>query len=251
MRGEHCPSRQGRPVRRGSSPHARGTQRHEERKQPQVGIIPACAGNTKSLCRKQARQQDHPRMRGEHVEYGHRQNVGQGSSPHARGTRPYRNGTDKVVGIIPACAGNTPSSGNARGLPRDHPRMRGEHDYRVHARIRGQGSSPHARGTLPHRLELERERGIIPACAGNTPCHRRTRDSSRDHPRMRGEHAKRHNPYCWEVGSSPHARGTLLGNIISDMRVWDHPRMRGEHSPDASEMTVEEGSSPHARGTPG
>ena len=33
--------------------------------------------------------------------------------------------------------------------------------------------------------------GIIPACAGSTPSTELTRFSTRDHPRLRGEHVRR------------------------------------------------------------
>ena len=170
MRGEH----RSQPLRgrnkRGSSPHARGapagraragsrTRDHPRMRGEHAprgrgprrgqGIIPACAGSTSdetslrfcvmgssphargallSCWSISPRPRDHPRMRGEHlVDLRER----------------YR-----LPGIIPACAGSTPSvleiktasagsSPHARGARRptqdavgtggDHPRMRGEH----------------------------------------------------------------------------------------------------------------------------
>ena len=50
------------------------------------------------------------------------------------------------------------------------------------------GSSPHVRGTLnPYRCPNIRM-GIIPACAGNTKPCTATGNTTRDHPRMCGEH---------------------------------------------------------------
>ena len=71
------------------------------------------------------------------------------------------------------------------------------------------------------------------------------------------------------MGSSPHARGTLVGITPTAIMFGiipacagntlycyillsvcgDHPRMRGEHIPDSAESKCGRGSSPHARGT--
>ena len=192
-----------------------------------------------------------------------------GSSPHARGTPEWDTQSDTESGIIPACAGNTPSR-LASPLPRwDHPRMRGEHRSDTLVRSSVLGSSPHARGTQSTRYDPACRPGIIPACAGNTFTlgHSGLRDG--DHPRMRGEHAT-YTPGAWcPPGSSPHARGTqsiqaatqqtrgiipaCAGNTgMSRPRVRacrDHPRMRGEHVQAGALCHVVEGSSPHARGT--
>ena len=163
---------QGRVVGSGSSPHTRGT--------------PTCP----VWCH--VRRRDHPRIRGEH----------RARSAGARTTR----------GIIPAYAGNTVRDAGHRGairgssphtrgtlpprslccpLPRDHPRIRGEH--RDVMRI------------LPLSV------GIIPAYAGNTGAWR--------------------SPAEFVLGSSPHTRGTPSWAITSLPITWDHPRIRGEHSP--------------------
>ena len=72
------------------------------------------------------------------------------------------------VGIIPACAGNTRPRSTRRFSARDHPRVCGEHADKVDQQVIDMGSSPRVRGTLD-ALEVRRlERGIIPACAGNT-----------------------------------------------------------------------------------
>ena len=85
-------------------------------------------------------------MRGEHY-FGAGASVSEmGSSPHARGAQTKTHPNAHSCGIIPACAGSTPTSpcGNHRG--RDHPRMRGEHMCRCRDSMRVTGSSPHARG---------------------------------------------------------------------------------------------------------
>ena len=130
------------------------------------------------------------------------------------------------------------------------------------------GSSPHARGArhgVSSRRWLSR---IIPACAGSTP-HRCLRAlQGRDHPRMRGEHARFKIPAQAFGGSSPHARGAqyplprihvrkgiipaCAGSTVcvsgSLRQARDHPRMRGEHTACTRSRRTASGSSPHARG---
>ena len=152
-----------------------------------------------------------------------------GSSPHARGTQHVSRRVIRSTGIIPACAGNTIRPVPDRRGTRDHPRMRGEHNHECSRGQDGEGSSPHARGTLPRHIAQLEAGGIIPACAGNTPNPNTTCRSS--------------------AGSSPHARGTPRVTLKSTMpsgiipacagntpshssggtSARDHPRMRGEH----------------------
>ena len=288
MRGEHIPCAMAFCSRLGSSPHARGAQHADRVGGNASGIIPACAGSTALLSLVVAAGQDHPRMRGEHRASRGGQCGAKGSSPHARGALVYEMCRLNPSGIIPACAGSTrarcgpgPWSGDhprmrgehasARPPARrgwDHPRMRGEHENTEHDVMTVQGSSPHARGAHSVYLAARSLGGIIPACAGSTPraCGRSL--GSRDHPRMRGEHAANNASRGGVGGSSPHARGALslqmaeareLGIIpacAGSTRVsargrahlGDHPRMRGEHRGADSGRAGWAGSSPHARG---
>ena len=210
MRGEHITGQLLPALQPGSSPHARGTPRVTLKSITPSGIIPACAGNTRSRTARRSRTGDHPRMRGEHMPVGWKLAVSLGSSPHARGTPSVAGITTVLIGIIPACAGNT---GYPIAIARrrwDHPRMRGEHiTYGVEG-ANSQGSSPHARGTRRMAVDLPYGEGIIPACAGNTAFMAFSTCNRRDHPRMRGEHADNSSMTFNSEGSSPHARGTLM-----------------------------------------
>ena len=90
-----------------SSPHSRGT--HEDGTDPreEPGIIPAFAGNTRLSESCPFLSRDHPRIRGEHRRMQSPARTLLGSSPHSRGTHGVLEGIEKVVGIIPAFAGNT------------------------------------------------------------------------------------------------------------------------------------------------
>ena len=73
------------------------------------------------------------------------------------------------------------------------------------------GSSPHARGALGPRCSAGRHRRLIPACAGSTQQMQTYGSDPRAHPRMRGEHAVVLEGGGGAGGSSPHARGALIG----------------------------------------
>ena len=208
-------------------------------------------------------------MRGEHLLYCSSLSKNSGSSPHARGTLPFGIRLRDLAGIIPACAGNTLRRTPSSISRRDHPRMRGEHKSGWIALPTSSGSSPHARGTPLVGVGVGLLQGIIPACAGNTSPRSRRRCSTKDHPRMRGEHGSMAAFSSLSTGSSPHARGTRFGRLPARLHSgiipacagntspapasrrgsWDHPRMRGEHCIPMTLGISGPGSSPHARGT--
>ena len=188
MRGEHMAKSTNCCKSLGSSPHVRGTRLYYGKQLFQQGIIPACAGNTRSASWRPPNCRDHPRMRGEHMRLLRKPSPPQGSSPHARGTRTGRANGIRSAPIIPACAGNTVPSYAGRSCSGDHPRMRGEHVTLQPRYVAKRGSSPHARGTRFADSRRFGIHGIIPACAGNTRSRNWLTCSARDHPRMRGEH---------------------------------------------------------------
>ena len=148
------------------------------------------------------------------------------------------------------------------------PRIRGEHEDKRYADWDRAGSSPHTRGARARTLCVRGPLGIIPAYAGSTRRRRPPASSSRDHPRIRGEHKAASVVPDSILGSSPHTRGApggdgrsvLSGGIIpayagSTRRRWtkcsirrDHPRIRGEHPLTFICASHRDGSSPHTRG---
>lgn len=93
---------------------------------------------------------------------------GTGSSPLARGVPDDITVPVTAEGIIPACAGSTPSSGACATPLRDHPSLRGEYAF--------------LSGTLPKVFR------ITPACAGSTLQRVCQALFTRDHPSLRGEY---------------------------------------------------------------
>ena len=133
----------------GSSPHVRRALLHVQKGGSLAGIIPACAGSTRSACAPLIPWRDHPRMCGEHKYKGEFLYKVKGSSPHVRGAHGLGHAVDAPVRIIPACAGSTDLVDLGLGSVL--------------------GSSPHVRGALRASQRHEVRGGIIPACAGSTP----------------------------------------------------------------------------------
>ena len=193
-----------------------------------------------------------------------------GSSPRVRGTPGPRLAYRNISGIIPACAGNTSGGGFPIRPAGDHPRVCGEHLGSFWPGETMRGSSPRVRGTLNTIYTQESYKGIIPACAGNTPRGYRRCEDTGDHPRVCGEHPTCRPTNVWKRGSSPRVRGTLSRSgcqapwpgiipACAGNTSWpeskltlsrDHPRVCGEHLLPVSLLFCSPGSSPRVRGTP-
>ena len=234
-----------------------------------TGIIPAHAGNTKAFLYAVSSLWDHPRACGEHLVLSPCTTCDQGSSPRMRGTPAVDDVHHRLVGIIPAHAGNTRHGAYVRTLRWDHPRACGEHaGISLHDQG-ATGSSPRMRGTLTPALLASLRHGIIPAHAGNTICVPLRWIAPRDHPRACGEHLLFLLASASSQGSSPRMRGTHVGRIRNkQMRgiipahagntailkscrlgIRDHPRACGEHEMLVIISDGAMGSSPRMRGT--
>ena len=168
MRGEHHRTRHMQGLLLGSSPRARGAHPAPLGHGRHRGIIPACAGSTRSPGLRTARSGDHPRVRGEHRGHRDHHRAGGGSSPRARGAQALEWAQGALDGIIPACAGSTSAPLVPLSPGRDHPRVRGEHISVSRRKRWRRGSSPRARGAPRPGPSRPPPEGIIPACAGST-----------------------------------------------------------------------------------
>ena len=211
---------------------------------------------------------DHPRIRGEHSWFSPSIRISGGSSPHTRGARIIATVCDDNVRIIPAYAGSTVRRRRLPRNPWDHPRIRGEHCCALMDFAVFQGSSPHTRGAPKAVWDGVCRAWIIPAYAGSTARVGNHSLSTRDHPRIRGEHIHARAGHRFVSGSSPHTRGARYREIgfetidriipayagstsasrATSRPTTDHPRIRGEHAPSEGRERWSVGSSPHTRG---
>ena len=174
----------------GSSPRVRGTVLLGLHEPLDVGIIPACAGNSSSSQDLTLSSRDHPRACGEQATCRWKSQSRMGSSPRVRGTGLHLHQARQGPGIIPARAGNSLQVMRHGGINRDHPRACGEQEFSSIVSNKGKGSSPRVRGTELMADLDDAVLGIIPARAGN---RRRSGCGGRsgwDHPRACGEQTK-------------------------------------------------------------
>ena len=172
---------------------------------------------------------DHPRLRGEYMDWKTGRMRLTGSPPLARGIPILTVGAERPIRITPACAGNTMVQGTT---------------YKPF-----EGSPPLARGILVALEGMVSPDGITPACAGNTRRYSDFLLRLWDHPRLRGEYYNHVTPPPGCFGSPPLARGipeeaidrryqtritpACAGN--TGRNLWcrdtagDHPRLRGEY----------------------
>ena len=152
----------------GSSPRVRGKPLDPQSTQAAEGLIPACAGKTRSCQQRRYPSGAHPRVCGENLAVNIRLVEQVGSSPRVRGKRKTTAASKGPHRLIPACAGKTAALRIAVHAHWAHPRVCGENLVLTVGLKPPVGSSPRVRGKrgeLEHRYGLRR---LIPACAGKT-----------------------------------------------------------------------------------
>ena len=152
----------------GSSPRVRGAVEVGVGVVLHVGIIPACAGSSRTRPMRPTSVWDHPRVCGEQCYELSDGEMYEGSSPRVRGAAPAVPSHQAPTRIIPACAGSRRSRTWATAPPRDHPRVCGEQFVVTPLVTVGLGSSPRVRGAARLHEGARPRRGIIPACAGSS-----------------------------------------------------------------------------------
>ena len=120
----------------GLSPRVRGNQESGVRVVVEQGSIPACAGEPRRRCRRLATSRVYPRVCGGTLLIRRFALLAQGLSPRVRGNHLRLGGMGKLLGSIPACAGEP--------LLRHFPRQ----PYGVYPRVCG--------GTTSHTSLIDR-----------------------------------------------------------------------------------------------
>ena len=145
----------------------RGTCNAAPNSGPNLGLIPAGAGNMQRRPEFRSESRAHPRGCGEHKIEGLTKVEAWGSSPRVRGT--FQGGLLRLanLGLIPAGAGNIKLLRWAVWNVGAHPRGCGEHDDEDAPVVPPLGSSPRVRGTWMAGRPRTGGHGLIPAGAGN------------------------------------------------------------------------------------
>ena len=193
----------------GSSPQVRGRLHSEVAHAAADGLIPAGAGQTAWGHPWRDFGGAHPRRCGADPGILRTTHTARGSSPQVRGRRRSGIPPVRLVGLIPAGAGQTLPSQYRRYAVRAHPRRCGADKYRHQGRSDGAGSSPQVRGRPAPGGAARRRAGLIPAGAGQTEQRRGHFRTNWAHPRRCGADScppPLHQP---GPGSSPQVRGRL------------------------------------------
>ena len=254
----------------GSSPLTRGKHRPWRRSRRSGRLIPAHAGKTGHLHRREIVDAAHPRSRGENTPPQDEDDCYTGSSPLTRGKRGLGTPGRRHRRLIPAHAGKTCLRGSAVGPRPAHPRSRGENRDMGGTVPPRPGSSPLTRGKPPDGSRATANRRLIPAHAGKTRPGRPRRGWRGAHPRSRGENRRRGRELFRLAGSSPLTRGKrrtcqlfpfgcrLIPAHAGKTRMRPrsravrraHPRSRGENGLLHGLDEEGAGSSPLTRGKP-
>ena len=170
----------------GSSPRVRGRRHRVVEHAVRVGLIPACAGQTRPSSLARTARRAHPRVCGADLMSACLMETAYGSSPRVRGRRHHVSTAETRHGLIPACAGQTDAALFHESVQRAHPRVCGADGFRCAPRGGAGGSSPRVRGRLKLRIKARVLEGLIPACAGQTGVEHLCRGCDWAHPRVCG-----------------------------------------------------------------
>ena len=133
-------------VAMGSPPRMRGAPAAHGAASRSRGITPAYAGSTCLCGSPGCRRGDHPRVCGEHWQRPRIRWISVGSPPRMRGALRRSECRADSDRITPAYAGSTDRGSSCRRLPRDHPRVCGEHELTLTSVDYEMGSPPRMRG---------------------------------------------------------------------------------------------------------
>ena len=151
-----------------------------------------------------------------------------GSSPRVRGKQLGAAHRVAAPGLIPACAGKTPTSPPDRTRSWAHPRACGENDAAAEGAWVPVGSSPRVRGKPVQVIPDIRLVGLIPARAGKTTAPPGADAHSTAHPRACGENCHEDRRRSRYGGSSPRVRGKLGGVGHCPEAGWLIPARAGK-----------------------
>ena len=152
----------------------------------------------------------------------------EGLSPRVRGKRRQATFWRRLVGSIPACAGETQQTPRRRITPAVYPRVCGGNFSETGGADPFRGLSPRVRGKLRSCSFRRAIGGSIPACAGETAWPRPLRGWRGVYPRVCGG-----NPWFQHIadrlrGLSPRVRGKQSTAALEHISPGSIPACAGE-----------------------
>ena len=191
----------------GLSPRVRGKLRYRLGSTRPSGSIPACAGETSDMDTARRKCVVYPRVCGGNSTSPAVAVSWDGLSPRVRGKPRDSDETQKGIGSIPACAGETRPVSIIIAAATVYPRVCGGNAACSSTdRVRC-GLSPRVRGKLIGMVVRPLWMRSIPACAGETCNQRQTRQPLKVYPRVCGGNTPSRPGLPHDVGLSPRVRG--------------------------------------------
>ena len=172
--------------------------------------------------------QKHPRLRGEDPPLEIVEVYRPETPPLTRGRRDGELGREHGPGNTPAYAGKTLPPLHGLDLVKKHPRLRGEDSGKSCFTTQSMETPPLTRGRPGLSKPFGFLEGNTPAYAGKTFASLCSRQSTRKHPRLRGEDRESTAARPSLSGNTPaYAGKTSVADGMPDV-VGKHPRLRGE-----------------------
>ena len=215
----------------GLSPRVRGNPERQNRRSPNAGSIPACAGEPWIHRRLSAVSAVYPRVCGGTQRGRASKPDAGGLSPRVRGNRLPPPRTRQSYRSIPACAGEPAKYGVLAARIKVYPRVCGGTLECLPRLAIGQGLSPRVRGNPPRPHAATLPPRSIPACAGE-PCNGAAEQTPIwVYPRVCGGTGWRGEMGSERAGLSPRVRGnpSHIAALIDYVRSI--PACAGEPQP--------------------
>ena len=191
----------------GLSPRVRGKPAACRQSRGRGRSIPACAGEAPMRCSPAPGFRVYPRVCGGSSPGQSWMNAGGGLSPRVRGKPPARIGPGRLIGSIPACAGEA-TANTARITGRAvYPRVCGGSRRAADPERHRQGLSPRVRGKPGCGVGETGRHRSIPACAGEAPARYTGHSGLAVYPRVCGGSPSPAPAADPALGLSPRVRG--------------------------------------------
>ena len=126
--------------------------------------------------------------------------------------------------------------------------MRGEYLVTPIALTGSVGTPPLTRGIPYSNFSIVDSDRNTPACAGNTGMRCVARQSTWEHPRLRGEYCSFRCCAWYRCRNTPACAGNTRLFMVTVRLLEEHPRLRGEYDPVKAFETIIWGTPPLARG---
>ena len=214
--------------RRGLSPRVRGSRRHDRAGHQHRGSIPACAGEPFGHAAEVALERVYPRVCGGARWPSGTRRAPAGLSPRVRGSHCPLVAALRLVGSIPACAGEPLRPRGASTIRRVYPRVCGGAEKGQIEKAVGPGLSPRVRGSPGQTHQHDYLVGSIPACAGEPCSASSTPRPRRVYPRVCGGAPPNQSLIFLRMGLSPRVRGSPRSAPCRSQAPGSIPACAGE-----------------------